>query len=119
MDGCNQRYRAAGAHTAGTGRASGARAADYRGPRGAGKPLPDPYLAGAALLGVPAAECVVFEDSESGVKAGHAAGCTVVATTFSHEAEQLAAAHYLVRDLTGVEVESGADGITLRFRPLV
>lgn len=84
-----------------------------------GKPLPDPYLAGAALLGVPAAECVVFEDSESGVKAGHAAGCTVVATTFSHEAEQLAAAHYLVRDLTGVEVESGADGIALRFRPLV
>lgn len=84
-----------------------------------GKPLPDPYLAGAALLGFPAAECVVFEDSESGVKAGRAAGCTVVATTFSHSVESLTAAHYLVRDLTGVEVETGADGITLRFRPLI
>ncbi len=35
-----------------------------------GKPDPAPYLAGAALLGLPPAECVVVEDAASGVKAG-------------------------------------------------
>ena len=83
-----------------------------------GKPLPEPFLAGAALLGVAPADCVVFEDSASGVEAGRAAGCTVVATTFSHEAESLESAHYLVTDLTGIGVESTADGIALRLTPL-
>ena len=31
-----------------------------------GKPDPAPYLAGAALLGLPPEDCVVFEDAESG-----------------------------------------------------
>jgi sugar-phosphatase len=83
-----------------------------------GKPNPEPYLKGAEILGVPAAECVVFEDSPSGTKAGRAAGCTVIGTTFSHPAEQLGAAHYLVRDVTGVEVTVLADGLELRFVPL-
>src|ERR1700722_10750738 len=67
-----------------------------------GKPDPEPFLAGAALLGVAPPECVVFQDSPSGVAAGRAAGCIVVATTFSHSAESLDAAHYLVRELTDV-----------------
>jgi sugar-phosphatase len=70
-----------------------------------GKPHPEPFLAGAALLGAAPQECVVFEDSASGAQAGRDAGCTVVATTFSHPAESLDAAHYLVRDLTGVSAE--------------
>jgi sugar-phosphatase len=80
-----------------------------------GKPHPEPFLAGAALLGVAPRECVVFEDSSSGAKAGRAAGCTVVATTFSHPAELLDAAHYLLRDLTGIRVESAADQIVIHF----
>jgi mannitol-1-/sugar-/sorbitol-6-phosphatase len=80
-----------------------------------GKPDPEPFLAGAALLGVAPADCVVFEDSPSGVAAGRAAGCTVVATTFSHSAESLGAAHYLVRDLTGIRVESANDEIVIRL----
>jgi len=84
-----------------------------------GKPAPDPYLAGAALLGFAPEECVVFEDAESGTKAGRAAGCTVIATTFSHSIESLSAAHYLVRDLTEVRAEAGTSGdIELRFTPL-
>ena len=83
-----------------------------------GKPHPEPFLAGAALLGVAPADCVVFEDSASGARAGRAAGCTVIATTFSHPAESLDAAHYLIHDLTGIRVESDADGITLKFTPL-
>jgi beta-phosphoglucomutase family hydrolase len=37
----------------------------------AGKPAPDSYLAGAALIGVPAAAAAVFEDAVAGVQAGH------------------------------------------------
>jgi mannitol-1-/sugar-/sorbitol-6-phosphatase len=83
-----------------------------------GKPNPAPYLAGAALLGLAPRECVVFEDSASGVAAGCAAKCIVVATTFSHEAEHLECADYLVRDLTGFQVSAGPDELTLRFKPL-
>jgi sugar-phosphatase len=83
-----------------------------------GKPHPEPFLTGAALLGVAPKECVVFEDSPSGAKAGRAAGCTVVATTFSLSAEFLDAAHYLLRDLTGIRVDSDGDQIVLSLTPL-
>jgi len=85
-----------------------------------GKPNPAPYLAGAALLGLAPEDCLVFEDSASGVEAGCAANCIVVATTFSHEAEHLECANYLVRDLTGVIVSllPNGEGLTLRFTPL-
>jgi len=43
-----------------------------------GKPAPDIYLRAAAALGVAAAQCGVFEDSEPGVRAAHAAGARVV-----------------------------------------
>lgn len=86
-----------------------------------GKPDPAPYLAGAALIGIPPEDCVVFEDAESGALAGRAAGCTVIATTFSHKAESLAAAHYLIEDVIGVQVRNlpGEQGIVLTFAPLV
>lgn len=82
-----------------------------------GKPHPEPFLAGALLLGFKPEECVVFEDSSSGAQAGRAAGCTVVATTFSHPVETLDAAHYLVADLTGVSVmvPPGAEPLMLRL----
>jgi sugar-phosphatase len=85
-----------------------------------GKPHPEPFLAGAALLGFKPEECVVFEDSASGAKAGRAAGCVVVATPFSHAVEALNAAHYLVHDLTAVSVETlaGDQGLALRFTPM-
>jgi sugar-phosphatase len=85
-----------------------------------GKPDPAPYLAGAALLGIPSEDCVVFEDAESGTLAGRAAGCTVIATTFSHQAESLSAAHYLIEDVTGVQVRNlpGDQGVVLAFTPL-
>lgn len=44
-----------------------------------GKPHPEPYLTAAARLGVDPRDCVVLEDSPSGVAAGEAAGCVVVA----------------------------------------
>jgi sugar-phosphatase len=85
-----------------------------------GKPDPAPYLAGAALLGLPPEECVVFEDAESGTLAGRAAGCTVIATTFSHGVESLSAAHYLIEGVTGVSVRNlpGEQGMVLTFTPM-
>ena len=44
-----------------------------------GKPAPDIYLEAARRLGVEPTECVVFEDGMTGVRAGKAAGCFVVA----------------------------------------
>jgi sugar-phosphatase len=85
-----------------------------------GKPNPAPFLAGAALLGFAPEDCVVFEDSPSGVKSGKTAGCTVVATTFSHSIESLDAANYLVPDLAGViaTISAEGDGLELGFTPL-
>lgn len=85
-----------------------------------GKPYPAPYLAGAALLGFVPEECVIFEDAASGTKSGRAAGCIVVATTFSHPIESLDAADYLIEDLTGVGVETlaGDKGLVLTMAPL-
>jgi beta-phosphoglucomutase-like phosphatase (HAD superfamily) len=43
-----------------------------------GKPAPDVYLAAAARLGTAPTRCLVVEDSLNGVRAGRAAGMTVV-----------------------------------------
>lgn len=45
----------------------------------ASKPAPDVFEYAAAEVGVPAAECVVVEDSENGIEAADRAGTTVVA----------------------------------------
>ncbi len=44
-----------------------------------GKPAPDIYLEAARRLQVDPSECLVFEDALSGVRAGKAAGCFVIA----------------------------------------
>lgn len=44
----------------------------------AGKPAPDMFLAGAAALGVPAGQAVVFEDALAGVEAGRSGGFAYV-----------------------------------------
>jgi len=43
-----------------------------------GKPHPDIFLHAAAQLGVPSSDCIVIEDSASGVIAGQAAGSIVI-----------------------------------------
>lgn len=41
------------------------------------KPFPDVYLAAADALGTPAGQCLVIEDTPTGIRAGKAAGATV------------------------------------------
>lgn len=49
-----------------------------------GKPHPDPYLIAMKHLGVQKSECVIIEDSVSGVRSGKSAGCYVVAVPTKH-----------------------------------
>jgi len=42
------------------------------------KPAPDIYLKAAELLGIKPANCIVFEDSPTGIEAGRAAGMRLV-----------------------------------------
>ena len=45
---------------------------------GRGKPAPDMFLLAAQKMGVPANQCLVFEDAEPGIRAALAAGMQVV-----------------------------------------
>lgn len=46
-----------------------------------GKPHPEPYLRGAAALGVAPELCIVFEDTQAGILSGTAAGMSVIDVT--------------------------------------
>ncbi len=52
---------------------------DYSDPEGVNKPKPYIYLHAAKLLGISPSECIVIEDSFTGVAAGANAGCFTVA----------------------------------------
>lgn len=43
-----------------------------------GKPDPEPYLRGAAALGLLASECLVIEDAVAGLRSAEAAGAAVI-----------------------------------------
>lgn len=43
-----------------------------------GKPAPDIFLLAAEKIHCRPEECLVFEDSENGIKAGHSAGCHTI-----------------------------------------
>lgn len=65
------------------------------------KPDPDIFLKAAAKCGVTPADCLVFEDAISGVKAAKAAGMTACAVTTSFSREEVidAGADFVCTDL--------------------
>ena len=65
-----------------------------------GKPHPDPYLLGAKNLGFEPADCVVFEDAESGVISAIEAGVGLVIGV--GEKAVKSQADIVVKDLTGI-----------------
>lgn len=71
------------------------------------KPHPDPYLRGAAAVGVAAHDCIAFEDSRPGATAATAAGCVVIATPGLVPLDD-AAAHEVRASLTGLTVAAVA-----------
>lgn len=85
-----------------------------------GKPDPEPYLRGAQFLGVPATECVVFEDAPAGIRAGKAAGARVLAlrTTATDAELREAGADWIFGDCSELFLDkpslaAGDDGFLL------
>lgn len=83
-----------------------------------GKPHPEPFLKGAAALGVPATECVVMEDVPAGVKAGKAAGAKVVAftTTVQLPVLQEAGADWILKNCADVRLKSHQRDLILQLQ---
>lgn len=69
------------------------------------RPKPDPqiYLATAAALGIRPENCIVFEDSPSGVEAARKAGMRVVGVMTTHEGDL--PVELQIRDFTSPELE--------------
>jgi HAD superfamily hydrolase (TIGR01509 family) len=63
----------------------------------AGKPAPDLFLEAARRLGMPAADCIVFEDAPFGIEAAQRAGMRAVAICTTHTASELAGPHVIAR----------------------
>lgn len=85
-----------------------------------GKPDPEPYLKGAALLGLLASECVVFEDAPAGIRAGKSAGARVIAlpTTESEKELKSAGADWILPRYSNLSLEpSNRRGLKLRLTP--
>jgi sugar-phosphatase len=71
-----------------------------------GKPHPEPYLKGASALGFPAVECIVVEDVPAGIRAGKAAGASVIAfkTTVQESALQDAGATWILNNCADIRL---------------
>jgi mannitol-1-/sugar-/sorbitol-6-phosphatase len=81
-----------------------------------GKPNPEPYQLGAAQLGLKPSDCLVIEDAPSGIRAGKAAGSSVLAVASSHRPQELHEADWIINSLTDLALKTGKDGlITCRF----
>lgn len=70
-----------------------------------GKPDPEIYLKAASLINISPADCVVFEDSISGIKSGQNAGMRVVALATTHTPEELPKTSLTIKDFTEVSID--------------
>jgi HAD superfamily hydrolase (TIGR01509 family) len=73
----------------------------------ASKPDPEGFLAAAAALGVEPAECIVVEDSASGIRAGLAAGRRVIGVGPAAAAEEPT---WALASVAGIHVTADPDG---------
>lgn len=79
-----------------------------------GKPAPDCYLLAARRLDVPPADCLVFEDTPSGVRAAVAAGTRCVAVSRSdHAPLRAGGARHVVHTFEAVGVADAGDTLVL------
>jgi len=80
-----------------------------------GKPHPEPYLKGAAVLGFPPAECIVLEDVPAGVRAGKAARARVIAfkTTVEESVLREAGADWILNNCADIRLLDRAQNLKL------
>jgi sugar-phosphatase len=80
-----------------------------------GKPHPEPYLKGAAVLGFPAEDSVVVEDVPAGVRAGKSAGARVIAFTTTVQVLVLkeAGADWILKSCADVRLLDRLHGLRL------
>jgi sugar-phosphatase len=74
-----------------------------------GKPHPEPYLKGAALLGVDPKECLVIEDAPAGIRSAHAGGMKVIALASTYKESAIGEADTVVDKLAQINVRANGD----------
>ncbi len=80
-----------------------------------GKPHPEPYLRAASVLNVAPSDCVVVEDTPTGIESAHAAGMRAVAVASTHERGVLKDADMIVDRLRDLVVDVNSDEGNSRF----
>lgn len=70
-----------------------------------GKPNPQIFLKAAADLQMRPEDCIVFEDSMAGIKAGNAAGMKVIGITTAHPADKLKPTSLTINDYTELSLQ--------------
>jgi sugar-phosphatase len=83
-----------------------------------GKPSPEAYLKGAALVGYPARDCLVFEDTPAGIASARASGMQAIALQTTYPARELQAADEIVASLASVKAELRGEMIVLHISPI-
>jgi beta-phosphoglucomutase-like phosphatase (HAD superfamily) len=82
-----------------------------------GKPDPEPFEKGAAVLGFAPGDCIVLEDTSAGIRAAKAAGARVIAlrTTVPDAELSAAGADWLAKDCASLAFSSldGAGQLSL------
>jgi sugar-phosphatase len=84
-----------------------------------GKPAPEPYVKGAALLGFAPEDCVVVEDAPPGIQAGKRAGMRVIAVQTTYPAAELQSATAITSSLASVRISSMTHGLTLELLAVI
>lgn len=75
-----------------------------------GKPDPEIYLKAAKALAIRPEDCLVFEDSFSGVQAGLAAGMPVIALSTTHKSFEFNEVEKVIKDFRDFSLEDWWDG---------
>lgn len=80
-----------------------------------GKPAPEPYVKGAATLGLTPSDCIVIEDAQAGIRAGKAAGARVIAlrTTEADPPLRTAGADWIVDDCKSISAALDGSRVVL------
>jgi mannitol-1-/sugar-/sorbitol-6-phosphatase len=80
-----------------------------------GKPAPDPYLAAAAGLGIPATNCLAIEDSPSGIESARTAGAQVLGLATTHAPDALKKANAICSKFSDLVFAFDDDGLIVSW----